>query len=369
MPIIINPIEENILANVITFCIETNVKVLFICNMVDSSYENNRFVIQTFLNEGVDVIGIELGNELYLKRHQTNSFPNPKVYTELAFEYHQKLKRDFPNIKTCIIAAPLKVIASNQNRASYYDEWNKAIMELNFFDAYSIHHYCKSEDCKCNEDAPFRSEAHRLAMFECFKLVLLNELDMWFNKALPTYNEMFSDKEMWITEWSTTMLHKYYGNTQLGNLYFSTYLFELAIRSQNPVYVASFHNWLGRGNFFPAIGVVSNSIRFEKRSSYPLLQLLKPIFENGDVLNCAIPREIIQQLNSERKAYLFTNRGDKKKLYILCIVNFSEESFELDISSILLLSNNSNTEKNYLRNVYSSQLDASIGAKIGRAHV
>ncbi|MEY3421539.1 MAG: hypothetical protein RIR48_1835, partial [Bacteroidota bacterium] len=132
------PTNENVIHNVINYCKKTSSKILFTCNMMDATYNDNKRVIETILGAGIEIVGIELGNEMYLQTFQCLKYHNVKIYIDTAKMYTTKLKNDFPSIKIGIVAAPSEVIGINPKRLAYYKSWNDSIKKETFYDAYTV---------------------------------------------------------------------------------------------------------------------------------------------------------------------------------------------------------------------------------------
>jgi len=355
------PGGKNIIGNVIKFCKSSGTKMLFTCNMNDATYEENKDVLDTLIKSGVDVVGIELGNEFYLRIYQDSKYPSVSHYVDTARYYTERLRKDFPGLKIGIIAAPLKVIASNQKRVKYYDEWNKGIAKEDFYDAFIVHHYSKNENCACDD---FSDDGQRTDSFNCHHTAMQEELISWFSEGLKTYKALFPDKKMWLTEWSTTMLHKCYGNTQVGNLYYAAYQNEVSYRHNDFIEIATHHNWLGNGIHYPII-TLNKKGEFERRSSSHIFSLLKPIYQGRETYTVDMPEVVLSNLPATVKSYAYYQPGTDSitSNIFLVLVNFGNTPsvFKLPESSAVLEGKVFNLNSGTYSSVYADELFASTG--------
>lgn len=355
------PGGKNIIGNVIKFCKSSGTKMLFTCNMSDATYEENKAVLSKIIKNGVEVVGIELGNEFYLRIYQDNKYPSVSNYVDTARYYTERLRKDFPGIKIGIIAAPLKVIASNQKRVAYYDEWNKGIAKEDFYDAFIVHHYSKNENCACDD---FSDAGQRTKLFDCHNTALQEELKSWFSEGLKTYKALFPDKKMWLTEWSTTMLHKCYGNTQVGNLYYAAYQNEVSYRHNDFIDIATHHNWLGNGIHYPII-TLNKKGEFERRSSSHIFSLLKPIYQGRETYTVDMPEVVVSNLPESVKSYAYYQPGTDSITtnLFLVLVNFANTPSVITLpeSSAVLGGKVFNLSSGTYSSVYADELFASTG--------
>ena len=295
------PKNENVIYNVLNYCKSTSSKILFTCNMIDATYAENKKVIETILSGGVEIVGIELGNEMYLNTFQCLKYDSVATYIDTAKMYTANLRKDFPGIKVGIVAAPSEVIGINPKRLEYYIKWNKAVSKENFYDAYIVHHYMKDKNCDCKNG--FNNPDSLKVKMECHQDALNTELKMWFDSGgIKDYKAMFPNKKMWLTEWSSTNLFKCFGNTQVANLYYAAYQNEL-VKFGDDIEFATFHNWLGNGKIFPMIAPKGKS--FERRASAYVFEKLQSVFSQRETYSLEIPIKFTSTMPQLVKSYAY----------------------------------------------------------------
>lgn len=182
-------------------------KVLFVINMFEHFYKptvsdwdlivENLAAILYLQKYGVEIAGIELGNEFYIypvirgwdiklpmsmsKKLQTvdgdDWWPDTyKKYNRLARLYHQAIKKIDPKLKTGI------PMGSSLNKN--HKRWNAFALKMDFSDAYIQHWYGQLSEAKDEEVA--------LKSYEKFaSRVKDNIIDL-----------KKTGKEIWITEWN-----------------------------------------------------------------------------------------------------------------------------------------------------------------------
>ena len=313
------PKNENVIHNVINYCKKTSSKILFTCNMMDATYNDNKKVIETILGAGIEIVGIELGNEMYLQTFECLKYHSVNIYIDTAKMYETNLRKDFPNIKIGIVAAPSEVIGINPKRLLYYKKWNEAIKNETFYDAYIVHHYMKDKSCDCKNG--FSTKDSLQTKMDCHQVSLNTELKTWFgDSGIVAYKKMFPNKKMWLTEWSSTNVFKCFGNTQASNLFYTAYQNEL-VKYGDHIEFATFHNWLGRGKHFPALAPKGKT--FEKRSSSLVFSMLKPLFSNRETYELKIPQQLAESVPDSLKVYAYhqPKTPDNKGNVIVIIVN------------------------------------------------
>ena len=251
-----------------------NSKVIVNANILSSDTEEIIYILNKFKDEGLEVIGVELGSELSnraYKKHIKSVFD----YIKIAKLYTSHIKSTFPEMKVGVVAAPIKDKIPNRIR-----NWNIVLSQENFYDAIIHHSYHKVVDGE--EDAGVMISEDdvknsREEQFNLYKDRILEEISTGFLNRTNQYTSIFKDKEIWITEWNLQMT-KTTGNTMFQSLFVAHYLLELL---SNPnlqnITIATYHNLAGRD--------VSASIfkgskdGFEIHSTYEPLKYISDVFE------------------------------------------------------------------------------------------
>lgn len=182
-------------------------KVLFVINMFEhfhkptvSDWElivENLAAILYLKKQGVEIAGIELGNEFYIypvirgwdiklpkkmkqklaQRDDDSWWPDTyKKYNRLAKLYHLAIRKIDPNLKTGI------PMGSSMNKN--HTRWNAFALKMNFADAYIQHWYGQLSNAKDENQA--RQNFKRFS-----ERVRTNIQDL-----------KSTQKEIWITEWN-----------------------------------------------------------------------------------------------------------------------------------------------------------------------
>lgn len=171
--------------------------VIYVLNVLNSTPEANMQALRYMIQRGVNIVGVEAGNELYGKYA---SFSEYAKDFEPIFEM---VKKEFPAIKTAICAAPMK----GQKEKDY---WNEQMSKyIGAYDAAIIHFYYTAKDIQDAyssmpekqemQDAKLNSaldKSYRLAA----KTLMENQL---FTHHIEEAKRLFPGKSIWITEWNT----------------------------------------------------------------------------------------------------------------------------------------------------------------------
>ncbi|MCO5249631.1 MAG: hypothetical protein M9887_11870 [Chitinophagales bacterium] len=182
-------------------------KVLFVINMFEHFHKptmsdwdlvvENLSALLYLKKQGVDIVGVELGNEFYIypvirgwdiklpkemrqkldTQTGDNWWPiNYKKYNRLAKLYQTAIKKIDPNILTGI------PMGSSMNKN--HKKWNAFALKMNFSDAYIQHWYGQLGDAKTEQEA-------------------LTNFNKFFDRVEKNIVDLKSTgKQIWITEWN-----------------------------------------------------------------------------------------------------------------------------------------------------------------------
>lgn len=212
--------------------------VLFVMNIKNNTPAEVAEQVQFLVDEGVNIVGIEVGNEQYSK---SNFYlpGNPLVmaptavtnYLNHAAAYKTAVKQILPNVPFAVTAAPKKSFGETEGiegggfdaDGDFNSQWNIALanqMDTYGYDDYVFHYYSGFDDCTT---IPTEQE-NVTEWFECGILELADifgDTDAKsFPKLLDYYADLFgADKGMWFTEWNVNQdpnkTDAIFGNTML----------------------------------------------------------------------------------------------------------------------------------------------------------
>jgi hypothetical protein len=290
-------------------------------------------MIKRFKSENIEILGVELGSELSNRAYKKyiNSVDD---YIQLAQKYSDIIKKEYPEIKVGVVAAPIKY-----NMPSRLLNWNQKLSEETFYDAIIHHSYLKVIDGDDDYGLMTREDevsSTKKAQFDLYKKRIKTYFTTGFVKEIIKYNEIF-EKEIWITEWNLQM-SKTTGNTLLQSLFVSQYLLELL---SNPdlqnISIATYHNLAGRD----ISGSVFKGIKggFEIHSTYYPLTFLSKIFEN-DIIR--IEKEVKDDV------FIYYCFDSTNNLKISFDINWEKNEF--------ILSENMGTDSVYVTKYFSEDL-------------
>ena len=174
-----------------------DMQVLYVLNVLNSNPESNMQAIRYLMNNGVNVVGVEAGNEVYGKYA---SFSEYIADFEPIFKL---VAKEYPQIKKGIVGAAnlsRKEFAKwNQDLAAYKGDYEAVILH---------YYYTQRELGEAYEMIPLRSaydeSAKRTDLEKAFDKA--NELLMsktMIQDAVAYAHSTFEGKALWITEWNT----------------------------------------------------------------------------------------------------------------------------------------------------------------------
>lgn len=196
--------------------------VVWVANLYSGTGAEMLDAVGRFRAAGVEVIGVELGNEYYLARYD-NVFPDALSYLAKASTFITKLQGAFPDIPCGIVAAPspaMKDADSSTTAGSRLADWNREVLASPLGDARIIHAY--ADPTEVDE----------------YMIDLSAHVMMCHDRA---------SKPVWITEYNIGMSHggDDYAQTQTQFMYVRRMLDEVG--GMPEVQVMCLHNLIGQG--------------------------------------------------------------------------------------------------------------------------
>ena len=185
-------------------------EVLFVVNITTGSVAENVDAIRVLLNNNVNVVGVEIGNEPY--RDET-TYPRASNYVTAGLPYAQAIRRNFPTLRIGWAAAP--PLTSNRRvfgatRQTHYRNWNQdiaTVKDSSFVDAMVLHLYSSSYYflTKLRYDTDYDDNnlsTLRNTFFQGADLLQTYTVDS-LKRIMNEYDAYFGpDEPLWITEWN-----------------------------------------------------------------------------------------------------------------------------------------------------------------------
>ena len=317
-----------------------NSKVIVNANVLSSEKDEIIYMLNEFKQAGVEVLGVELGSELSNRAYK-KKIESVHDYILIAKNYSEHIKSFFPDIKIGVVAAPIK-----DDIPDRIQDWNMILSKEIFYDAIIHHSYHKVVDgvedagVMISEDTISNSDKDR---YDLYKERILKELTIGFPKRIKQYNDIFKDKEIWITEWNLQMTQTT-GNTLFQSLFVSHYMLNLlqdsSLRSVN---IATYHNLAGRD--------LSASIFQKKNKTILTHSTYMPFNIISQIFSQEVNR--IDQLVLDSNCYVFNCYDSLEEIKMIYFINWSEEEQQITYENLSL--NNSlfiQGESYYGNNLY-----------------
>ena len=263
-------------------CNTLKITPVIVVNLWTGSPEESAAWVRYAKDKGYGITHWELGNEYYLP-HYLNKYPTADVYIKEAKKHAAAMKAVNPEIKLSVCATPIAFHKEGWLVKVQQRKWDEGLAaDTSFFDAYTVHVYAY--------------KAVRKKEIEEMRGYLLGWIHFAVPDALEYYQNLFPDKEMWITEWNIANPANRVANTQLHAMYAGDFFLKmLAIPN---ITQANFHVIAGAGKGFPVFSPITppnprtfwkyggepeadfgNTIR---RTVYPTFQLIGETFAQAD---------------------------------------------------------------------------------------
>ena len=308
--------KDNYAVDFVRLAKQTGSSVVIVTNHLHSSFEENLRMVKFFKESGVQIAGVELGNEYYLKAYQ-KEFPDVQSYIKTVKPLALKIRSLYPEIPLAVVAAPnaeMKDIGAN--RSALLDNWNAQLSKEDFYDAYAVHLYAKDKSCDQKTD--------RMQVSSCY----LDSNEEYINETIPNgikaYEKIFPEHKMWVTEWNVKEVFDGLGNTLLQAIYFADY--SLMLSNQQSIGLATYHNLLTGSAGFNIIGKEKGS-GFYSSASYPVAVLISEAFRAGVT---GVDVKINSGLSPEHVTVRAFNSGDETLLYI---INKNDTPLDVDLGA------------------------------------
>ena len=263
-------------------CNTLDITPVIVVNLWTGSPEESAAWVRYAKDKGYQVKHWELGNEYYLP-HYLNKYPTVETYIAAAKKHSAAMKAVNPEIKVSVCATPIAFHKEGWLVKAQQREWDQGLAaDTSFFDAYSVHVYAY--------------KAIRKKEMEQMRGYLIGWIHFAVPEALEYYQELFPNKEMWITEWNIANPANRVANTQLHAMYVGDFF--LKMLEMPNVTQANFHVIAGPGKGFPVFSPITpmtpgtfwkyggepdsdfgNTIR---RAVYPVFQLIGEAFAQAD---------------------------------------------------------------------------------------
>lgn len=171
-------------------------RVLYVLNVLNSTPEANMQAIRYLINNGVNVTGVEAGNEIYGK------YADFSEYVRDFEPIFDQLSREFPSVKKGLVAG------ANLDRKQLV-KWNDQLANYKGdYDAVIIHYYYTARELgdayKNIQKIKYDPQLSFNALDEAFRMAYekMEETDL-IGEGLDYAEAKFPGKAIWITEWNT----------------------------------------------------------------------------------------------------------------------------------------------------------------------
>lgn len=290
-------------------CQDLEITPIVVVNLWTGNPEESAAWVRYSMEKGYKINHWELGNEYYLP-HYVKKFRTADIYMNEAKKHALAMKKVNPDIKVSVCATPVAFHKEGFLIKGVQRKWDEKLANYSapsstdWYDAFSVHVYAYKA-VKDVEIDTMRRYLFGWIHYEC-------------EEAMTYYQDLFPNKEMWITEWNIANPANRVANTQLHAMYVGDFFLKLL--SYPNITHANFHVITGPGKGFPVFSRITpvNSKTFWKyggepesdygdtirRTVYSAFQLIGEVFAESDTqysITTANMPQLVGKLDYENK--------------------------------------------------------------------
>lgn len=265
-------ITQNHRFDMVTLAQGTGSKVMYCANILTGTVNQAMTTLETLINAGVEVTGVELGNEMYLNAY-SSYFPTVNDYLAAAQPYQAAINAQYPDMPIALSAFPPAILkGSGPYVAQRINTWNNALAAATWASAIALHCYPRIDD-DCTQTGV-------TSHFSCAVPFAGTYATASLDSALR-YFEIIDGRDVWVSEWNVDGPWSHYGNTVFQALFcaemFST-------MSRHPSVTQSvLHNLLSYDAGFNVVQRNQGPV-YDPLVNFYTVQALEPFFRTGNKL-------------------------------------------------------------------------------------
>ena len=303
-------ITQNHRFDIITLAQGTSSKVMYCANILTGTVNQAMTTLETLVNAGVEVTGVELGNEMYLNAY-SSYFPTVNDYLAAAQPYQAAINAQYPDMPIALSAFPPAILkGSGPYVAQRINTWNNALAAATWASAIALHCYPRIDD-DCTQTGV-------TSHFSCAVPFAGTYATTSLDSALR-YFEVIDGRDVWVSEWNVDGPWSHYGNTLFQALYCADMF---ATMSRHPSVTQSvLHNLLSFDAGFNVVQRNQGPV-YDPLVNFYTVQALEPMFRTGNKVQAC---SITGQSNVNVLAFKNNQLGKQN----LLLVNRSGTAFTL----------------------------------------
>lgn len=274
--------------------------VLYVLNILNSTPEKNMDAIRYLMQNGVRIVGVEAGNEVYGKY---KSFDDYRKDFEPLFTM---LRKEYPDIKKGLVAG------ANISRGDL-QRWNRDLANYKGdYDAVILHYYYTQRELgdaysMIPDDMTYTPGTYNAVLDNAFRKAYqeMMQKDI-LGDGVAYAKKTFPGKEIWITEWNTKPADKL-NNTLLNG----AWQFKEMVALRGQVAYLLMHNGVGPDKY----AMISRKTKFDDAGTSMVRRVAYWSFElassEHDGIECKPGGNYALQPGADGKAYLYFINLDK----------------------------------------------------------
>lgn len=231
-------------------------KVVVDLNLCTGTVAEALLTLDILKENGVNVYGVEMGNELYFKPYR-QYIKDVQEYVQISKNYTYKIKQKYPNVLISVCVGNMVEFDTKEGRENKtYRSWNEFLAKEDFYDRISIHTYIGKEDG--NNNCVKLTDQNDEKGFDCYKDILAAKTNNPIGKIVEEANKIFGGTKIWLTEWNCGKPNIHLTNSLLHGMFTLEMLLNLSEYPQ--VELSHFHNISSQGVAYGTLYRNRNSI-------------------------------------------------------------------------------------------------------------
>lgn len=299
--------------------------ILYVANLYTGTVDEAIFVIDQFQKNGFNIVGVELGNELFFKPW-SDKIKTVDQYVTIADSFAKQLKAKYPRIKLGVLAREHTggLDGNIRNGFPIINNWNTAIAKMNNIDAIIVHKYGDVRTCSALNNLE--------RTFDCAKNSTHFEYYDWGNQ-MADYYAKFTNKNIWFTEFNVEPSAERIGNTFLH----AANIYEMLMQTLTPAFAEKLefvihHNLLSTGTGMPAYYRPSGGSEVRKSAQAYSLEMYKSALDKSNQLSRATIEAPILNPNDRNSKKDFVFRIlETRNSHIVLFLNKSDREIQFAV--------------------------------------
>jgi len=249
-------------------CMHNGIKPLLVVNMYTGSVNEVKEWAEFVKKRQYDIIGWELGNELYLPKYR-EKIKSVEQYSKRAKKYAEAIKEVDSTFRVSVNSSPSDFKVEPDYFKVGLGNWNAYLSTQDYYDAYTLHVYLRPQ-IMYGDSIVLKADTSQLHE-------LMRSYSEKAFERIDYYDTIFDSKPMWLTEWNIHDKLKVYPESYFHQLWYL--MFSLKIEQADYIETSYHHVLSSKKNGFPLF-IRSSKGEVKYMPNYEIGQLLSSIYNS-----------------------------------------------------------------------------------------